>query len=243
MHVLSYILILFIIACAPEEGTTPPGQNTSQTATTTPPNDSVSAPENTEESADTSALVAEPDQSILEEDPLPIPTELTITETQSILNQLQGVYQFNLDMYQNWDTFLMTMFNPDVPVSMTLIQNHRPNVEQLLIEVISDEDPIGKFCVVQSNFELQTQKSSNRSLSALQATANEGGIVDINNVKNTIKVNTYDPLDFTIEFYGDHGSESIDLNVGNKSSENITQDFDSLCRSCGFEIGQNGLCQ
>ena len=251
MHILSYILILFIIACASEETTSPDQKQNTPPATTLTSNDSANIPENTEEESDnTPALVEESTQDIPEKNPV-MPTAIpVITETQAILNQLHGVYQFNLDVYQNWKRVIWTAFNADTPVFMTLAQNHRPNVEQLLIEIISgaDEDPVGKFCVVQSNFELQKPQNSNgeavaTSILALQAIANEGGIVDINNVKNTIKINTYEPLDFTIEFYGDHGSESIDLSTQGKISENITQDFDSLCRFCGFEVGQNGLCQ
>lgn len=261
MHILSYILILFIIACAPQEESNNPAQTDQNENVENPkPDHSTNAPGNSPETpaADTSVVEEPVQQNVVpEEDPpfLPGIEEPIITETQYILNQLHGSYQFDLDVYQNWNSFqtFWTIFYANVPVSLNLVQNPRPHVEQLLIEVVSStEDPSGKFCVIQSNFELHKEENSNtetpekatlKAISAQQYKANEGGIVDINNVKNTIEINTYEPLDFMLEFYGDHGSESISLDVENKTSENITHDFDSLCQFCGFEIGQNGLCQ
>ncbi|MDE0152028.1 MAG: hypothetical protein OXK80_06010 [Bdellovibrionales bacterium] len=258
MHILSYTLILFIVACAPQEENKNPAQtNQNKNQADNPePDDSTSTPEIP--IANTPAVVENPvQQNALEEEP-PLPPEEekpVITEIQYILNQLHGSYQFDLDVYQKWTSFqtFWTIFYANVPVSLNLVQNPRMHVEQLLIEVVSStEDPGGKFCAIQSSFELQKEESSDtetpekaalKAISAQQYTANEGGIVDINNVKNTIEINTYEPLEFTLEFYGNHGSESISLDVEDKINENITHDFDSLCQFCGFEIGQNGLCQ
>lgn len=249
MDILSYVLIIFLIACAPTEETDSPNPG-NQAQTTTKP-DNVGTPENSlEEPAETPAPIAEPAPPQNQE-PLATPPEPT--EIQLILSQLHGLYEFDLDVYQNWSTHWRTMFYTNARIFMNLAQNPRPGVEQLLIEVISDSDgsdtvPIGKFCVVQSQFELQNQENANKrtsrnakALSALNSTANSGGIIDINNIKNTIKIDTYEPIDFTMEFYGDHGGESVSFQI--KTSENITQDFDSLCQFCGFEIGKAGLCQ
>ena len=68
----------------------------------------------------------------------------------------------------------------------------------------------------------------------------------MNNVKNTIVVKNYDPFTFILDFYGSDGAESVKLIADDESSESFTplaMDFNSLCQSCGFEIGQNGLCQ
>jgi len=267
MHILSYILpVLLVISCAPSTNKTNTPQTNPETranpetrkssdSTTGKTNKNTSqelkglpAPEPAEEAAQNT-----PEPPSLIEEPVATASAIATTEpaitTSQLLSHLRGAYQFELDVYQNWNIF--HMFRADTPITMKIAKNPRSNTEQLLIEVISDQEPIGKFCVIQSGFELQTEQNSNnevpietsiRSLSAQQYDVNRGGIVDINNVKNTIKINTYDPLSFTLEFYGDYGSEPVNLSASMKISENITQEFDSLCLSCGFRIGQDGLC-
>ena len=168
------------------------------------------------------------------------------------LNKVKGIYQFPLDVYQDMWTFWTGVYS-DALVTTTLVPNPRPQTEQMLIEAVSPQDPFGKFCVVQSNFNIITEPIINvealkitkpGEMEALHSTSNDGNIVDIDNVKDAVKINTGKLLNFTLEFYGSDGAESVEFNTANTlNDENTILDFDSLCQSCGFEIRQDGLCQ
>jgi len=239
MRILSYVLIIFIISCAPTEDTPPPDQtqttstpDTLQTNTSKPEKNVPDASENSlKESDETLAPTVNSAEPQNQEPIMPVAPQYHPTEIQFILSQLHGLYEFDLDVHQKW----WTIFERDKPVRMILTQNPRPNTEQLLIDVSSNSNEIiGKFCVVQSHFELQ-----GHVLSAHNSIANEGGIADINNVKNTITINNDEPIGLAMRFYGDHGSE---LKIFKSKTRENTRDFDSLCRSCGFEIREDGLC-
>ena len=243
MPAFLYILILLIIACGPQKSAkkssdpSPADQKAAKqtaqpdpapkTSPTTPPPDGNAVPPGTSPTEAGTRQTPEPKHSVI----------------QYLLLQITGSYEFPLDVHQNWMNFWVTFAAEDAPIKLNLVQNFRPKIEQLLIEVTSTGRPFGKFCVVQSDFFEPEQGS----ITAGQSFSNEGGIVDINNVKDTIKWNSDElPTTFTLEFYGDHGSESVKLTaseVSSSMSENFTHNFDLLCQSCGFEIGQEGLCQ
>ena len=255
MPVFISILIFFITACGPQEE--PPESkedkakaNQEQVSTTTQ-----TAPK--EENIET--LPPSPSSSGLQpaENPNPQNQDTVLPNNdntdpnslqeagsflvQPFLNQIKGVYQFPLDVYQSllpWTTFY-----DDALVTASLAPNPRPQAEQLLIEAVSPQDPFGKFCVVQSNFNAPPS-DKDATIEALHSISNDGNIEDIDDVKNTLEINTDEPLSFILEFYGSKGAESVEFNTEDAvNDENITLDFDSLCRSCGFEIGQDGLCQ
>ena len=263
MLVFTYVLIFFITACGPQTEESPESNETSQKQTSTTQikkdNTETTPPSSVDDSLQTTADENQAQQNIAPpKDNTPLLQEPHLSSTQLLLNKMRGAYQFPLDVYQYWISAIITSFYDDALVTVTLAPNPRPQTEQMLIEAVSSQDPFGKFCVVQSNFNVPAingdenpehltdpiQEGRITDIEALHSFSNEGSIVDMDNVKNTIKINTDEPLSFTLEFYGSRGAESVEFNAEDAiNDENTTLDFDSLCRSCGFEIGQNNLCQ
>lgn len=244
------LLVLFTVACGPQK----PSEPNSQVRQDTKSQLNESPQSKSKDISNKPVIpqpIAEPAQDIpneiqelsLIQEPAAL-SEPVLDEVQLLLNQVSGTYRFKLDVYQKWNHFFMP-FN--VPVLFSLVPNNRPQAKQLLIFTLSEGRPHGQFCVVQSDFvSYSHEEGFIDRVEARHSISNEGGIVDINNVQNTIIIDNYNPLGFTAHLYGDHGGESVELNVSegiSEGSENFTHDFDSLCRSCGFIIGQNGLCQ
>ena len=178
----------------------------------------------------------------------------TSQQVQSALNKIEGVYKFELDAYQEgWSNFWMHLVRPNTPVSMSLIQNKRPDTGQLLIYVLSEGDPKGQFCTIQSDFKLShdfiSDPISEAKMTAGRSLSNQGRIGDLYGVEGLIEIHSpavqiseHIPAYYELWFLGQNDSrENAAINLSQRLEN--TGNFDSLCLSCGFEMDQNGLCQ
>ena len=166
-----------------------------------------------------------------------------------VLNEIEGTYKFRLDAFQEgWTDFYLHLISANTSVSMSLVQNPSPNSQQLLIHTLSEGDPPGQFCTVQSSFELNRDFISRPTLpvelTARRSFSNRGSIGDIYGAQNRIEIQnpSFDNISYRIWFSGEDDSEE---SVFVKPSQRLKNpvDFGSLCRSCGFQISPNGLCQ
>ncbi len=248
MHVLLYVLLLSVIACGPQKSQEPPApqntknQDTIQNPLPAPSKDNPTPTQKNTPEEPAPAQIVNPTQNIPPEAPV-LQLNEPLTEVQSILDQLEGNYRFDLDVYQEgWSNFWRHLSRSSVPVSLSLLRNPRPQTEQLLTYVLSEGSPNGQFCTVHSNFITQDDASIDL-LVAEHSISNNGRIADLYSTKNFIHV--FKSTDrFKVWFLGDNNSEEVMLILPNNLyNEENAKDFDSLCRSCGFEIGQNGLCQ